>query len=198
YIRNCQSMDRDQATQVGLFNNDHGACANTVRWDPSGTHIVYNAHIEEAEWPCSLYVQKLAVVDEVAADMGAVSIGSARYSPAAGKIAFTAAEPLADHNDIYLVNPDGTGLTQLTGMPDQYGGGWCLTWSPDGTKLAVTVCLSETEWDADIHIYDLATDTLGPALGVGPCAQGLDWSPATTGFYVDKLLYTSCTGSDVP
>ena len=198
YIRNCQNIQHDPATQISLFNDEWGSCANTVRWDPTGTRIVYNARVDEAEWPCSLYVQKLAVVDEVVADMGASLIGSARYSPAADKIAFTASEPLADHNDIYVVNPDGTGLTQLTGMPEEYWGGWTLAWSPDGAKLAVTLCLSETEWDADIHIYDLTTNTLGPGLGVGPCAQWLDWSPATTGLYADKLLYTSCTGSDVP
>jgi len=193
FIHNCQGIARDPATQIELTDDRWGACAMGFKWDPTGTRLAYNARVEPEDWPCKLYVQDIDAADEVVADMGSAMIGWARYSPAADKIAFTAGEPLADHNDSYLVNPDGTGLTQLTGIPDPYWGGWCLGWSPDGTKLAVTVCLSETEWDADIHIYDLTTDTLGPGLGVGPCAQWLDWSPATSGPYANKILYVTCS-----
>jgi dipeptidyl aminopeptidase/acylaminoacyl peptidase len=41
-----------------------------------------------------------------------------------------------DPPDIYTMNPDGTGLTNLTNTPDEYEQG--ADWSPDGSKLLFT------------------------------------------------------------
>ncbi len=193
FIHNCQGIERDPATQIELTDDGWGACAMGFKWDPTGTRLAYNAHVEAEDWPCKLYLQEMDVIDDIVADMGPGEVSCARYSPAADKVAFAVTPQSADHSDIYLVNADGTGLTQLAGLPEPYWGGWILDWSPDGTKLAVTLCLDPEGWDADLHIYDLTTNTLGPGLGVGPCAQGLSWSPATSGAYADKILYVTCS-----
>jgi len=195
YMHNCQGVQRD--TLVNLFHNDWESCALNVRWDPTGTRIAYSSNYEDTEAACSLYVQTMDVADLAVTDTGATSIPVARYSPAVDKIAFVG-DMGTGQGRVYLVNRDGTGLAELPGLPAPVFAGWGLCWSPDGTKLAITACLDQEqvdEWNPDIYIYDLTTDTLGPGLGIAMCAWGLDWSPATTGLYADKLLYTSCTTS---
>ncbi len=56
----------------------------------------------------------------------------AAWSPDGKKIAFVR-ENSAPNFDIYVVNADGTGLTQLTTLPGYEA---APAWSPDGTKLA--------------------------------------------------------------
>ncbi len=192
YIHNCQGLDRDPENQINLLPGGDLWCAANVIWDPTGTQIAYNSAMDAPDEACGLYVQRVDVAEMLVADMGSLEISRARYNSAADKIAFTASEPGADHLDIYLVNRDGTGLTELPGMPEQHWGAWELAWSPDGTKLAITACLTEEQEQPDVYIYDLATDTLGPGLGIAMCAWNLDWSPARRGPYADKIIYTSC------
>jgi hypothetical protein len=69
-----------------------------------------------------------------------------RWSPDGTRIAFYgySAGGVDDFNgganyDIYVMNADGTGLTNLTTSPDDIGTGFSQgspTWSPDGTKIA--------------------------------------------------------------
>jgi Tol biopolymer transport system component len=57
-------------------------------------------------------------------------------SPDGSRIAFEAdLVPITDfaNSEIYVVNPDGTGLTNLTNKP---GGDFRPAWSPDGSKIA--------------------------------------------------------------
>jgi TolB protein len=60
----------------------------------------------------------------------ACSSGSAALPGVNGKIAFSSTR---DGNfQIYVMNADGTGQTQLTNLPDNYG----PAWSPDGARIA--------------------------------------------------------------
>ena len=61
------------------------------------------------------------------------AIPSTATSKAAGTIAFGKADSVQQTDDIYLIQTDGTGLTQLTG-----NGGITESpaWSPDGSKIA--------------------------------------------------------------
>jgi Tol biopolymer transport system component len=51
-----------------------------------------------------------------------------------GKIVFIA-NPTGTWQ-IYTINPDGTGMTQLTNLPATINEGWAPTFSPDGKKIA--------------------------------------------------------------
>jgi hypothetical protein len=56
-------------------------------------------------------------------------------SPDGRQVAFSLADPASgDEWDIYVINVDGTGLTNLTNDPGFDG--WRPAWSPDGTQIA--------------------------------------------------------------
>ncbi len=56
-------------------------------------------------------------------------------SPDGRKVAFSLADPInGDDWDIYVINVDGTGLTNLTNHPEFDG--WRPAWSPDGAQIA--------------------------------------------------------------
>jgi Tol biopolymer transport system component len=60
---------------------------------------------------------------------------SPAWSPDGTKIAFSWLNPAAGNRDIYVMNADGTGVTQLTTDPLSDVN---PSWSPDGTKLVFT------------------------------------------------------------
>jgi Tol biopolymer transport system component len=71
------------------------------------------------------------ITDRVA---GGVATAPA-LSPDGRKVAFSLAEPASgDDWDIYVINVDGTGLTNLTNHPEFDG--WRPAWSPDGSQIA--------------------------------------------------------------
>jgi TolB protein len=58
------------------------------------------------------------------------------WSPNGSKIAFLQYSPDSATYDVATVNPDGSGFTFVTNTPGIWEDG--VTWSPDGTKLAVS------------------------------------------------------------
>ena len=55
---------------------------------------------------------------------------SATFPGKNGKIAF-----IGSNGDVFTMNPDGTGVTQLTFFSGNGGATCCVTWSPDGRQL---------------------------------------------------------------
>jgi hypothetical protein len=115
-------------------------------------------------------------------------------SPDGTKVAFTSNRPDPDDGstdpDIYVMNIDGTGLTQITAnVPGRGPGGMGAAeyepaWSPDGTRLAYRF---GDGLNADIWIVDIATKqatrltglTSGPGGPAGYDAEPA-WSPDGT------------------
>jgi Tol biopolymer transport system component len=102
----------------------------------------------------------------------------AAFPGANGKIAFT--RGLDGNDEIYVMNPDGSGQTRLTNQP---GSDWQPAWSPDGTKISFV-----SERDGNHEIYVMNADGSGqtrltnnPAYDVSP-----SWSPDG-----QKIAFTS-------
>jgi dipeptidyl aminopeptidase/acylaminoacyl peptidase len=88
-----------------------------------------------------------------------------------GKIAYVRSDGVtwSSHSELYTINPDGTGQTQLTNNTNT---DYEPTWSPDGTKIAYTHL---GEGYSNFEIYTI------PANGGTPSflTQGAypDWQP---------------------
>lgn len=184
YIHNCRGVEED--TLLSVVPSVAG-CVNQAKWNPAGTKIAYLSHGDwddpEEQWTISVW--DMAPADEVVADKFPAEVYRARYSAAADRVAFSTSE-----GELWLMAPDGTGLQQLA-MPQEVLGFWDLAWSPSGDRLVINACADE-DWPPDLHVYEVATQTLGPGLGINACAYGLDWSPATSGPYADKVVFNSC------
>jgi TolB protein len=115
---------------------------------------------------------KIALIAVLAVGVAAIpayGVGSV----ANGRIAFAA--NVAGKSQVFTINPDGTGLTQVTNRPTG-AGEYGLAWTPDGSSLLFVVT-----GEPDL-IYRSAADGSG-ARRVSPSCTGLclaDDAPAVT------------------
>lgn len=109
-----------------------------------------------------------------------VQAAQATFRGKNGKIAFSG-NATGDY-DIYSINPDGTGLTNLTNNP---ANDFLAAWSPDGTKIAFS---SRRAGDASREIYVMNADGSAPQRLTNNAAgdNTPSWSSDGT-----KILFTS-------
>ncbi|HEX4936995.1 MAG TPA: Ig-like domain-containing protein [Gemmatimonadaceae bacterium] len=97
------------------------------------------------------------------------------WSPDGTKIAFSGSEGAGAALDIFVINVDGTGLTNLTAdMPFSYE--HAPAWSPDGTMLA----FASLNIFGHSHIYTMNADGSGRTMltsATGESAAHPTWSP---------------------
>jgi Tol biopolymer transport system component len=136
---------------------DDGRSCVRPDWSYDGTKLVYISDYVLQEF-IPVY-RKIYVLDVRAeretllADFEAVQ--SPRWSPVSDEIAFSAGTP--QELDIYLARNDGTDLEQLT-----RGGSYSVgSWSPDGSKLAVTAFAANLA-ESEIYILNIKSKSLEP------------------------------------
>jgi Tol biopolymer transport system component len=128
-------MNADGSAQA-FVTSDPRTPTRDPGWSPDATHIAYS----QIGTDCDTVGTGIVVADADGSNeqfltcQGGEDDGRPRWSPDGQKIAFYATT-FADFQRIYTINPDGTGVTQLTTdtvlavYPD---------WSPDGSKILFT------------------------------------------------------------
>jgi Tol biopolymer transport system component len=161
---------RGDGTSSGIFVMDVGGTARRrlrggdswlLRWSPEGSKIAFVTCIPNGENMCDM---KFGVINSdgsgeilLAQINTSGTIPPAEWSPDGKKIAFVGGERCCA--DLYVINADGSGLTQLTRLGTVTG----VDWSPDGRTLALRAAESVYVVNADgTNRIAVATNAVDP------------------------------------
>ena len=130
--------------RIAFLSRRYNSHPNVFTMDPSGTNVVrLSSWIDDARWPVWSYDNKrLAVV-------------RGRYDP----------DGNAWHDDIFLMNADGSNKHWIRGAPSTFPI-WDPSWSPDGIHLVVSVAQPGGPYLAQLNV------TTGDLVYVSPQAGG--------------------------
>lgn len=121
-------------------------------FSPDGTRILFANRASVG--PTSLWIVDSTGENADLLYSGPNTIVAADWSPAGDTIAFAMAVDQPDAYEIFLINPDGSNVRQLTrGLP---GIGGSLDWSPDGRHLLI---YAGPSGDKNIFQIDVAAET---------------------------------------
>ena len=109
-----------QATYAGA----NGRIAFTANIDPAGRWDLFTMR------PDGTGVKRLTILPEPT-----WPFASPDWSPHSSQLLFISPNPSLGHTQVYRINADGTGLTQLTHSTTKDND--LATWSPDGTEILV-------------------------------------------------------------
>jgi Tol biopolymer transport system component len=107
------------------------------------------------------------------------------WSPDATKIAYTVEPygiggPVQSDAEVYVMNADGSGRTQLTNTPESGepgAGSWSPKWSPDGAKIAFTSDRGSRDGNSDIYTMGTDGSDVARVTNLSGDEQGPDWQP---------------------
>jgi Tol biopolymer transport system component len=170
------ATDRDGDTEIATMNADGSELriltTNTwndqlPRFSPNGDRIAW---ISSATGTPRVWVMNSDGSDPHVVSAGPAAAYPPRWSPSADKIAY------AGSGDVIVVNPDGTGLVNLTGI----GNGAGPDWSADGTRLVLRQT-GDGANDDEITVVDRDGDNLDVIVPNNGSVFGSPrWSPAAT------------------
>jgi len=126
-------MNADGSGQTNLTNNP--GQDRTGSWSPDGSKIAFYS---DRDGNGEIYVMNADGTGQTRLTYNAAYDDGAVWSPDGTKIAFSTDRdggccPTPQHHEIYVMNADGSGQTNLTNNSEPDG---AANWSPDGTKIA--------------------------------------------------------------
>jgi Tol biopolymer transport system component len=182
--------------------------ATLPAWSPNGREIAYvqtSASFSEGTYPGHLYAAAPQVFvvaarggspRQVTDDAPFASFGALRWARSGRQLVYDEAHVRAD-SELYLMNADGSGLTQLT---SNYVDDRDPSWSPDGTRILFERS-PETGWyppvAAGIYTLDPATgaETQITTPGRDEYDSNPVWSPDGTEIAFARHTITSNSNS---
>ncbi len=124
-------------------------------WSPDGTRLAYvTQFVDEFESDIALEVLDLATLVSDTLPTGLGFMGAPQWSPDGSWLLFEGSIERFSPSDLYLIHPDGSGLTALTHTPESE---MTPTWSPDGSHIAYA-----TTRDGNAEIYVMKSDGTEP------------------------------------
>lgn len=168
-------MKADGSEQTRLTQN--GRENLSPAWSPDGQQIAFiSREITAATVPPTAHLVVMNWDGTQPADLTPsleLSISSIAWSPDGRRVAFVAAPPNAEEafpgSDIFVIDADGSHLTQVTHTEPGNIGCWSPAWSPDSSQI-VFVCRGLMQVEARIAKADgsdpWGMDSLGQATGV--------------------------------
>ena len=180
-------MNADGSGQTNLTNTPPPSLDVNPSWSPDGSKIAFSSFRDGG------FILRLYVMNADGSNIARISTPdpaqdyNPAWSPSGDRILFVrnleegSAPPVGD---IFAVNPDGSGLTNVTNNPAEYS---TPSWSPDGMKIAFSGSLPGFEAQ-QYEIFVMNADGSGrvdvsnnPAFDLDP-----DWSADGT-----KLVFSS-------
>jgi Tol biopolymer transport system component len=174
YVVNADGSGEQQLTDVDGYNS------NAPAWSPNGRKIAFHSNRGGGVGESDIYVMNADGSDVTRlTNLTALGLGGAHFaawSPDGAKVVFNSffQGGTTGTREIWVVNADGTGLTNLTNHPSD---DTRPDWSPDGTLIAFQ---SNRTGNAEIFVMHAdGSDGATPrrlTFSPGPDAAP-DWSP---------------------
>jgi Tol biopolymer transport system component len=194
---NIFSTNADGSNPTNLTNTKHPVINFEPGWSPDGSKVVF---MRQAGGDQDLWAVDANGSGAVDLTEGATNDETApEFSPDGTKIVYIGAGPipcpcpLEYNNDIWVMNANGTGQTQLT-HTDYPTQNIAPAWSPDGSKIVYSTTESPGGADNGIHVMDASGANQHRLLpgGVPVLAGNSSWSPDGT-----KIVYESGSGGSL-
>lgn len=180
-------MNADGSEQTNLTNTPLPTIENAPTWAPDGSKIAFASNLSTG-FQRNLYVMNVDGSNMVRiTTAGPADDMTPDWSPDGSRIVFVRSQAEGSGppvGDIFVVNPDGSGLTNLTNAPSAYGG---PRWSPDGLRIAFGKVSSDPGVQSS-EIFVMNADGSGPVnISNDPAFDsGPSWSPDGT-----QIVFTS-------
>lgn len=152
------------------------AFADGPRWSPDGAKLVYVTTENGGGWVTYTVELSSAAIARVPGIPENAT--NPDWSPAGNQIVFANyIDPAQQLNDLYVINTDGSGFTQLTNTPEVNEDE--AIWSPDGQKIVFTAFQKQADGNFNKDVFIMNRDGTGIARVTTDPGQDFDpsWSP---------------------
>lgn len=152
-----------------------GSNSSQIAWSPSGTQLAF---VQNMGGNTDIFLINVAgaglqnLTNNPNSRESALSWRPATSLPPPSQPALSFTSNRDGNYEIYTINTDGTGLTNLTQSPAGDFAFWANPWSPDGSKLAFV-----SDRDGELRVYVMNADGTGQRRVANVRGGQPAWSP---------------------